>query len=348
MGVLDAVTGGATRRLAVAAAYGGGGVGLAGALAAGVLLGQARLARAAIPLAEAPPPRCDGRYGQEYPGQPLRLAVLGDSSAAGYGVQRPRDTPGALLAAGLAQRLHRPVLVRCVAVVGATSPTLSPQVELATAFRPDLAVILVGGNDVTHRIRVTVATRYLAQAVRELRAGGTRVVVGTCPDLGAIRPIQPPLRWLARRWSRELAAAQTVAVVRAGGSTVSLGDLIGPVFVRDPHTMFAADRFHPSADGYATACAAILPTLLSEATAATAGPAPAGAGGAGRTRGEALRGLVQAALEAARNAGTEVTAAGAAGWGRGPAGLWVSLRHRVRLLTERRQDPAPAGVAEPG
>ena len=30
-----------------------------------------------------------------------------------------------------------------------------------------------------------------------LRIAGCQVVVGTCPDLGTIRPIQPPLRWLA-------------------------------------------------------------------------------------------------------------------------------------------------------
>ena len=58
--------------------------------------------------------------------------------------------------------------------------------------------------------RARLAVRYLVDAVRTLRDAGCEVVVGTCPDLGTIRPIQPPLRWLARRWSRQLAAAQTV------------------------------------------------------------------------------------------------------------------------------------------
>ena len=75
---------------------------------------------------------------------------------------------------------------------------------------------------------------HLADAVRALRAAGAEVVVGTCPDLGTIQPIQPPLRWLARRWSRQLAAAQTIAVVEAGGRTVSLGDLLGPRVRRRP------------------------------------------------------------------------------------------------------------------
>ncbi len=331
------------RRFALALAYGGGGVGLAGALAAGLLVGQARLARRVIPRAESPAPRCDGFYGTEHPGEPLRLAVLGDSTAAGYGAERARDTPGALLAAGLVERVHRPVSLRCFAVVGAVTTGMAPQVELAVEFAPDLAVILVGANDVTHRIRTEVSVRHLADAVRALRAAGTEVVVGTCPDLGVIRPIHQPLRWVARRWSRELAAAQTVGVVEAGGATVSLGDLIGPAFHADPVHMFAADRFHPSGDGYATAAAALLPSLVSaaERVTALAGDEPVPVDRLSLARGEGVRSLAQAAAEAADRAGTEVSAARVAGREHGPAGRWAQLRHRVHQLTERRADPEP-------
>ena len=58
-----------------------------------------------------------------------------------------------------------------------------------------------------------------------------------------------------------MAAAQTVAVVEAGGRTVSLGDLLGPEFYERPHEMFSSDRFHPSPAGYARAAAALLPSV---------------------------------------------------------------------------------------
>src|SRR2546427_2732330 len=117
------------RRIAMAAACSGGGVTAVGALAIAVLIGQALLVRRTIPLAEAPPPRCDGVYGEGHVGTPVRLVLLGDSSAAGFGVDAARHTLGALLAAGLAEQLRRPVLLRCVAVVGAESAHLEPQVE---------------------------------------------------------------------------------------------------------------------------------------------------------------------------------------------------------------------------
>jgi lysophospholipase L1-like esterase len=315
----------ASRRLAVAAAYGSGGVGLAGALAAGVLLGQAKQARRAIPRPQQPPPRCDGRYGGHHAGEAVRLAVLGDSTAAGYGVRTAAETTGARLAIGLAEGLRRPVQVRSFAVVGSLSAGLVPQADLAQAWRPDLAVILVGANDVTHRVRVGTAVRYLAAAVGAMRVVGAEVVVGTCPDLGTIRPIQPPLRWLARRWSRDMAAAQTVAAVEAGARSVSLADLLGPTFDAQPEVMFSADRFHPSADGYGQAAAAILPALLAAAGQAPVSPASPMAG-------EGVRSLAQAAVQAVDQAGTVVSGTTVAGRAHGPAGRWA-------LVLRRRPNP---------
>ncbi|WP_329107434.1 SGNH/GDSL hydrolase family protein [Micromonospora sp. NBC_01699] len=320
----------------------GAGVTAATTVAAWVVLkGQARQARRIIPLAEAPPPRGNGVYGARFPGKPLTMVILGDSSAAGYGVHRPRETPGALLATGISRRLRRPVRLHRFAVVGSRSAGLAPQVEAALDVHPDLAVILVGGNDVTARTPLSIAVRYLVDAVRALRGAGAEVVVGTCPDLGAIRPIKPPLRWLARRWSRQLAAAQTVAVVEAGGATVSLGDLLGPRFAAEPTRMFAWDHFHPSAEGYAVAAAALLPTVL-VALGATEERRPALA------EGEGVRSLPAAAQEAARHAGTEVSGTEVGGRERGPAGRWAQLRRRRAWFGHQRgEEPTVPVTAVP-
>ena len=328
------------RRIANVAAFGGGGLGAVGVIFTGVLIGQALIARRSIPLAESPPPRSDGRYGTGHPGQPITLAVLGDSTAAGYGVDAPRHTTGALLAAGLAEQLHRPVNLRCYAIVGAESEDLPPQVEKAVEARPDLALIMVGGNDVTHRRRIPDSVAHLVRAVRALRAVGTEVVVGTCPDLGTIKPLQRPLRWLATRWSRRMATAQTIAVVEAGGRTVSLGALLGPAFAAEPDRMFSSDQFHPSADGYSMAAAALLPTLVAALgvdhdEADLAQPRLA--------VGEGVRSLPEAAAAAAGQAGTEVSRTQVAGRERGPTGRWAELRLRVWRSTEHPSDPAGGG-----
>ncbi len=328
------------RRIASVAAFGGGGVGAVGVLFTGVLIGQALIARRTIPNAEAPPPRSDGRYGPEHPGKPITFAVLGDSTAAGYGVLTARHTIGALLAAGLAEQLNRPVSLRCVAVVGSESADLAPQVEQAVEARPDVALIMIGANDITHRRKVPDSVAHLVRAVRALREVGAEVIVGTCPDLGTIKPLQRPLRWLATRWSRQMATAQTIAVVEAGGRTVSLGDLLGPAFAAEPDRMFSWDQFHPSADGYAVAAAAILPTLvaaLRERQGAAEQEQPR------LGLGEGVRSLPEAAAEAASQAGTEVSSTQVGGRERGPAGRWAQLRLRVWRSTEHPSDPAGSG-----
>ncbi len=257
------------RRIAVAAAKGGGGLlgvgtAIAGA-AIGVIIVQAALARRAIGPRTMSAPYADGRYlppGDVARGTSLRLAVLGDSGAAGLGATDPQDTPGAVLARELAAASGRPVLLTNAADVGARSLDLDAQVDRVLAVRPTVAMIMVGANDVTHRVRPQESVRLLVDAVRRLREAGTEVVVGTCPDLGTVKPLAVPLRQYARRMSRELAAAQKIGVLAADGRPVMLGELLADIIDSDPDRYFSTDRFHPSTDGYALCAHALLPEVL--------------------------------------------------------------------------------------
>ena len=224
------------------------------------------------------------------------------------GADNRYQTVGAIIATGVSALTGRPVRLTNIAVIGAESSGL--ELQLANALdqvpQPHVAVIMVGANDVTHRIDESVAVRHLESAVQQLRDVGAEVVVGTCPDLGTIEPIPQPLRLLGRRWSRDLAAAQTVAVVEAGGRTVSLGDLLGPEFAERPHEMFSQDRFHPSPAGYARCAAALLPSVYAalgvwEGTAEEERLPD-------RRRGEGVGPVALAAEQAVRDPGTEVSA----------------------------------------
>src|SRR3954451_15042574 len=102
--------------------------------------------------------------------------MLGDSIAYGQGASRPADTIGARLVADLAaagivaelQVLARP---------RARSADLAGQVDRALAGGADIAVIIVGANDLTGFVPPRVAADQLAAALARLRAAGTRTVV---------------------------------------------------------------------------------------------------------------------------------------------------------------------------
>jgi lysophospholipase L1-like esterase len=332
----------AARKLAAAAAYGGGGLSLAGASLYGVLRAEALLARRSIGIAEGEPPPATGWYGHGRPGPALKVALLGDSSAAGYGVDSVQQTPGAHLASGLAEAAERRVYLRSVAFVGAQTRDLARQIDEALPVEPDVAVVLIGANDVTHTRLPSESVRLLSEGVRRLRAAGVEVVVGTCPDLGTVEPIAPPLRQVARHWSRRLAAAQAIAVVEAGGRTVSLGSILGPEFAATPKVLFGPDRFHPSAAGYSSMASVLLPSIL-----AAVGVIPYEELVPEAARGETVLPISQAAVVAAKVPGTEIDGTEVAGSTRGALGRWVQIRRRRRHAEPDLEAPESAEAAEP-
>jgi lysophospholipase L1-like esterase len=327
-----------SRRAAKAAAVGSGSVGAAAVALAGLVYGQTKLARRRIRPIDRVVPDGSGRWTWRHPldGEPLRVAVLGDSLAAGYGVETKGQTPAALVGLGLSRMAHRPVEVRSVATVGAESADLPRQVELVLDAddNPQLTMIMIGANDVTHRVRPATAVRQLAAAVRTLRESGSEVVVGTCPDLGTIRPIAQPLRFLARRQSRSLAAAQTVAVIEAGGRTVSLGDILGPRFARE-RELFGDDAFHPSAAGYLAAVETVLPS----AAAALGLPTHTEAASALLSR--RARPVAKAAAHAVTHPGTEVAGAQLHGRDSGRRGRFARLLRRTEATELDLADRVP-------
>ncbi len=316
---------GAARKLASAAALGGGGLSLLGAGLYGVLTAEAKLARKVIgdPLPD-PVPDATGWYGRGRPGPAVKIALLGDSSACGYGVDRVEQTPGALLASGVAEQGDRRVYLRAFCKVGAVSADLDAQIDRALTIEPDVALILIGANDVTHVTLPSLSVQHLSEGVRRLREAGVDVVVGTCPDLGTVKPIAPPLKQVARAWSRRLAAAQTIAVIQQGGRTVSLGSVLGPEFAAAPAILFGPDQFHPSVEGYRALARILLPSLL-----ASLGLGPDDEERPETHRGEGVLPVTRAAIAAVNEPGTELDGL-QVGARHGVRGRWVELRHRRR------------------
>jgi lysophospholipase L1-like esterase len=194
---------------------------------------------------------------------PLTLAVLGDSIAYGTGARSSADALGPRLTAALTADGFD-VSLHVLAKPGAVSRDLEPQVERARRLRPDLAVVVIGANDLARFVPVDRAVGSLAAALRELRATGADVVLVPAPDMSAVPFVPPAFRSAVQAACRTLQREQA-AVAESAGCTVAaeVAEVAG-AFGSDP-ALFSHDRFHPSSAGYARIAAALAPYVLDAA-----------------------------------------------------------------------------------
>ena len=195
-------------------------------------------------------------------GPPLHLVVLGDSTVAGVGSTSEDESLAVLVAERVAARLGRAVHVVGLGVSGArTATVLSEQIPLLRQADPDVVLIVIGSNDVTHVTpawRLDDQTKAMVAAARE--AADAPVVVGGIPQFRTVPALRQPLRWIAGRYANVLREVQRAAVADAGARFVDIAALASPRFLGKPESM-SRDGFHPSPIGYGFWADALAPAV---------------------------------------------------------------------------------------
>lgn len=215
--------------------------GVAIVLLSPLLLVQAiRLRKRALRLPEAAGPR-SGTTGT---GTALRLLIVGDSSAAGVGVQTQSNALAGQLSDALS--VQHTVEWHLVASTGATTPSTILQLAREDLPPVDIVLIVLGVNDVT---RGGPQSRWLRdhadlRAILRRRTGAAHLYVSQIPPLGAFPLLPDPLRWLLGRRGLRFDAALHAALGREADCTyVPFPDTL------DPSDM-AEDGFHPGPQIY--------------------------------------------------------------------------------------------------
>ena len=161
-----------------------------------LLLQGRRVRRTALRLPEADGAR-SGVEGAPFDGVPLRLIVVGDSSAAGVGVETQAQALAQPLAQDLALLLARPVAWQLLAKSGIDTVEALALLE-AEALQPaGVLVTALGVNDVTGQrrpLRFVDDYRRLLDAVR-MRAGIALFVANGLPPMHLLPALPQPLRW---------------------------------------------------------------------------------------------------------------------------------------------------------
>jgi lysophospholipase L1-like esterase len=204
-------------------------------------------------------PDADGLTGEvSGPGEPLHLVVVGDSVAAGVGVDHHRETLTGELARLLAVTGGRAVRWEVIAKTGATAGEIAALVhdrpEVAAA---DVLLLSVGVNDTKNlhsdrRWRAELGD--LLDGLRRTAPNAHLIVLGLPP-----MEVFPSLPWplssiLGARSRRVDSIARDMVAARPGVLRIELE------LPTDP-TLFARDGFHPSAVVHARLAEAALALL---------------------------------------------------------------------------------------
>ena len=188
--------------------------------------------------------------------RPLRLLVVGDSSAAGVGVATQDQALAVPLARALAAAIGRPVAWQLVARSGVTTQgalALLHEHAPAGVGPADVAVAVLGVNDVVAQVPVPRALAQRAELADWLaaHAGVRHVVFAPLPPMHRFPLLPQPLRWVLGRDAQrhDQALARWVAG-RRDCSHLAINYTLGPESMAD-------DGFHPGEPVY-RACAEAL------------------------------------------------------------------------------------------
>lgn len=221
---------------------------IAGLALAPLLIAQGRrIRRTALRLPEAAGPR-EGASGvpENRAARPLRLLLVGDSSAAGVGAATQQQALAGSLALALAGTSFERVEWRVAARTGAAAADVLAIAEALPPWRCDVAVLVAGVNDVTGAtspVRWQRSVDGLIDVLRQ-RHGARGVVLSGLPPMHRFPLLPQPLRWYLGCQARRLDAL----LAQRAASDAAVRHL--PLPEMDDRALMAADGFHPSAAGY--------------------------------------------------------------------------------------------------
>jgi lysophospholipase L1-like esterase len=218
--------------------------------------------------AHAPLPQFDdqdltGYYGggrsQVRTGPIPRIAVVGDSTFTGPGLESARDIFVAQAAARLRDRVH---LTRFAVGGSRIADVLMHQLPAILDARPHIAVMSIGANDAIHSTPLVQFERDFRSVVGALDRAGIETIVCGLIDLSVVPRIPTALKPMLslrgaayeRRKRRATHQAARAAYVGASRPVNELVRARGEEF-------FTSDRFHPNGAGHRCLADGLIPHL---------------------------------------------------------------------------------------
>lgn len=194
------------------------------------------------------PEPAGSRKGSEGKGAPLRLLILGDSAAAGVGVNNQKEALSGRLVSELSQR--HTVHWQLWAQTGHTTADALVNLFLREPQLFDVVVVSLGVNDVTGHTDVGSFLRQQYALVRRLRHdfGAKLVLLNEVPPMDQFPALPQPLRWYMGVRAKLL--NQLLEQVAAEQENCEILRVSYTQQGKSAEDFMARDGFHPGFEGY--------------------------------------------------------------------------------------------------
>jgi len=181
---------------------------------------------------------------------PLTYLVMGDSTAAGWGAAQLSGSYPYQIAEAVAERGYY-VRVINVAIGGARLNDLNrEQLPALKRVKPDLITISIGANDTNHFTSESDYLRDLQILLSALKKSSSRkVLIANTPDMYQAPALTLPLSIATNNRARRLNAILDESLKGTNIKKVELYNE-GKLIYRENPSLYAADLFHPSSEGY--------------------------------------------------------------------------------------------------
>jgi lysophospholipase L1-like esterase len=193
-------------------------------------------------------------------GEELNYVVLGDSTAVAQGAQYS-DGYAVNTAENLAENYK--VTYINYGVSGARiSDVVNKQLSESKDFTPDLVLVGVGANDVTHLTSLGSVENDIYKIMKDLknRNNNVRIVFTGAASMGDVLRFPQPIKYLAGKQTERMNNVFKAAANEENVFFAAIAEKTGDAFASNPE-YFASDKFHPSAAGYAEWTKALSPVL---------------------------------------------------------------------------------------
>lgn len=186
-------------------------------------------------------------YSRHMESPAMRILVVGDSTAVGVGAAHPNDS----VAGRLGQR-YPEAAIEVEAVSGMKLAQLDRRLDQFSGRHFNLVLLQIGANDVVGFTRLSDVRASLTSVLSKARLLSDRTIVMTAGNIGLAPVFKQPLAALIS-WRTRAVRSMFMSEVATHPSAVYIDlykEASDEPFNTDIPRFYAADRFHPSGEGY--------------------------------------------------------------------------------------------------